>query len=150
MKKTLLATMALLTFVVNGCTTDPKSGEGFTLPEGESARGQQAFAQLQCNACHTVTGVEFEKLETSEEMMIALGGEKRTVTTYGELVTSIINPSHRFASGYTDDEIKTEGESSMRIYNDEITVTQLTDIVTFLQLHYDVKAYQPTPYMPFY
>ena len=46
--------------------------------------------------------------------------------------------------------MKVDGKSKMRLYNDEMTVTQLTDLVTFLQSHYDVRAYQPTPYMPYY
>jgi predicted cupin superfamily sugar epimerase len=31
-------------------------------------------------------------------MSIALGGEKTKIVTYAELVTSIINPSHKFSS----------------------------------------------------
>lgn len=146
--KLLTPILITLAIALVGCMADPKSGDGFTLPEGDSQRGQRTFVRLQCNACHTVNGVE--RPETSVQKMIALGGEKPHVTTYGDLVTAIINPSHRFAYGYTDEEIKTEGKSKMRLYNDEITVTQLSDLVTFLQSHYIVKAYQPTPYMPFY
>lgn len=142
--------MTLLLFATSGCVPDPKSGEGFSLPEGDRQRGQETFAQLQCHACHTVAGVDFEKLEDLSEPIIALGGETPRVRTYGDLVTSIINPSHRFALGYAEGEIKADGQSKMRIYNDEMTVTQLTDLVTFLQSHYNVKAYQPTPYMPYY
>ena len=146
-------TLALLAFAIvtiTGCAPDPKSGDGFTLPEGDVERGQQTFARLQCNACHSVSGVDFEPVEVSEEKIIPLGGEKTYVTTYGDLVTSIINPSHRFAAGYKDEEIKTDGESKMKIYNDELTITQLSDIVTFLESHYQVRSYHPTPYMPYY
>ncbi|NND96409.1 MAG: c-type cytochrome [Pirellulaceae bacterium] len=151
MKKSLDVVVAILLLLgAIGCSTDPKSAKGFTLPEGDADRGQEWFSQLQCHACHSVAGVEFEQLTTSEDKMIALGGDKPYVVTYGELVTSIINPSHRFATGYAVDDVKTDGESKMRLYNDEMTVTQLTDLVAFLQSHYDVKAYQPTPYMPYY
>jgi hypothetical protein len=34
----------------------------------------------------------------------------------------------------------------MTVYNDVMTVTQLTDIVTFLQEHYKVRPYEPTQY----
>jgi mono/diheme cytochrome c family protein len=141
---------ALLLLLGSGCAPDPESGKGFSLPDGDAQRGQETFAQLQCQACHTVSGVEFDELETSDKTMIALGGVTPRVKTYGDLVTSIINPSHRFALGYSDEEIKSDGKSKMRLYNDEMTVTQLTDLVTFLQSHYKVKAYQPTPYMPYY
>ena len=133
-----------------GCTPDPKSGKGFTLPVGDMDRGQATFVQMQCTACHTIPGVDFEKPENAEDKMIVLGGTKATVTTYGDLVTSIINPSHRFAAGYREDDVSTEGQSNMRIYNDEMTVTQLTDLVTFLEERYEVRAYQPHPYMPYY
>jgi len=148
--KSLMLFVALLVAVASGCTPDPKSGEGFTLPDGDVARGQQTFVRLQCHACHTVSGVEFDKLESSEQRMIALGGVTPRVRTYGDLVTSIINPSHRFALGYADEEIKQDGKSRMRLYNDVMTVTEMTDLVTFLQSHYKVEAYQPTPYMPYY
>lgn len=148
--KSPIAMVALLLLLGLGCTPDPKSGAGFSLPDGDAQRGQETFAQLQCQACHTVLGVEFVELETSDETMIALGGVTPRVKTYGDLVTSIINPSHRFAHGYSDEQIKQNGESKMRLYNDEMTVTQLTDLVTFLQAHYKVRAYQPTPYMPYY
>jgi mono/diheme cytochrome c family protein len=149
MKRAAFVT-GLLVITLAGCTPDPTSGEGFSLPEGNADRGKQTFTQLQCHACHTVAGVEFAKNENAEPPMIALGGETPRVRTYGDLVTSIINPSHRFAMGYAEDVIKEDGKSKMRIYNDELTVTQLIDLVKFLQSHYQLKVYQPTPYMPYY
>lgn len=136
--------------VLVGCSTDPKSGAGFTLPEGDSAQGKATFVELQCNACHTVRGSDIEALESEETKIVKLGGEKGYVVTYGDLVTSIINPSHRFALGYKAEEIEEEGVSKMRKYNDEMTITQLTDLVTFLEQHYEVKVYHPTPYVPYY
>ena len=140
----------LLLSALVGCTPDPKSGWGFTLPEGDAERGKATFVQLQCNACHTVDGVELDGSSSEDVKTVALGGKKGYVVTYGDLVTSIINPSHRFALGYKSDEIK-EGEASkMRSYNDEMTVTQLADLVTFLQQHYEVEIYVPTPFVPYY
>lgn len=134
-----------------GCTADPKSGKGFTLPDGDAERGKQTFVELNCQACHTVSGVNFENAETSpEQKLIALGGAKTYVETYGDLVTSIINPSHRFAKGYSAEQVATEGESKMRVYNDEMTVQQLIDLVTFLSSHYSLKQYDRSPYAPYY
>jgi L-cysteine S-thiosulfotransferase len=147
MKLLKFAVLVSLMLVV-GCATDPKSGEGFTLPDGDVAKGQATFARLQCNACHIVSGVTFDEPGQTENPLFALGGETTRVRTYGDLVTSIINPSHRFATGYKQGEA--ESTSPMRIYNDELTVTELTDLVAFLQSHYKVRAYQPTPYMPYY
>ncbi len=137
---------------LTGCMPGPKSGLGFTLPDGDAEQGQQTFVQMQCHACHTVAGIEFEEPEAPKaDRMIALGGDTTYVRTYGSLVTSIINPSHRFALGHNQDELKTaEGKSKMRLYNDEMTVTQLTDLVAFLQGQYTIQPYQPTPYMPYH
>jgi mono/diheme cytochrome c family protein len=142
--------VALLVLLIAGCMPDPKSPEGFSLPDGDPQRGKETFAQLQCHACHTVSDVEFDQLEVSDEQMIALGGVTPDVKTYGDLVTSIINPSHRFALGYAEEDVRTDGASKMRTYNDEMTITQLIDLVAFLQSHYEVRAYQPTPYVPYY
>lgn len=148
MKQLTLAAVVGLVFL-SGCMTDPKSGEGFTLPDGDVAKGQATFARLQCNACHTVSGVSFADAETTEEPIFALGGEITRVRTYGDLVTSIINPSHRFAVGYKNEDAEAAGKSPMRIYNNELTVTELTDLVAFLQSHYRFKPYEPTPYRPY-
>lgn len=150
MPVTLASQIILLCLLSVGCTPSPTSSEGFSLPDGDPQRGELAFAELRCHACHTVKGVEFESLDSEPEATIALGGVTPRVRTYGDLVTSIINPSHRFAIGYPDEKIKTDGQSKMRSYNDEMTVSQLIDLVAFLQSHYEVKAYQPTPYMPYY
>jgi mono/diheme cytochrome c family protein len=137
---------------VAGCTPDPRSGKGFTLPPGDAERGKATFVSLQCHACHDIKGVDdLPEMEGSDETRVTLGGEKRYVVTYGELVTSIINPSHRFALGYPKEEITDEqGESNMRRYNDVMTVSQLADLVTFLQQHYEVAFHEPTPYAPYY
>ncbi len=142
---------ALLAVTALGCAPNPKSSKGFSLPEGDIARGKDAFAQLQCQACHTVSGVTFDQLETpTDQKIVALGGAKSNVQTYGDLVTSIINPSHRFAQGYSEPDVAEDGKSKMRNYNSEMTVQQLVDLVTFLESHYSLIEYEPTPYGPYY
>jgi hypothetical protein len=73
--------------------------------------------------------------------MVTLGGEVTRVKTYGELVTSIINPSHRLAQGYPTEEVSAAGESLMALayLNDVMTVQQLIDLVAFLQARYEVR-----------
>jgi mono/diheme cytochrome c family protein len=149
--KTFYIAVGTLVVALVGCTPDPKSGIGFTLPEGDIERGQQTFSKLNCQACHTVAGVTFDGAEPSpDHKIVALGGAKSKVQTYGDLVTSIINPSHRFAGGYAEEDVATAGESKMRLYNDEMTVQQLIDLVTFLESHYSVIRYDRTPYGPYY
>ena len=83
------------------------------------------------------------------ELTIELGGEVSRIKTYGELVTSIINPSHRLAKGYSAEYVQDDGVSKMPVYNDAMTVTQLVDLVAFLQSKYTLKEYEPTVYVPY-
>lgn len=121
------------------CDTGPKSARGFRLPDGDVAAGKAAFVDLQCYECHVVPGVDLPSPATEREIEVVLGGKVRRIQTYGELVTSIINPSHKLAKGYLKDQISTDGKSKMKILNDTMTVRQLTDLVAFLQAQYDIE-----------
>ena len=77
---------------------------------------------------------------------VTLGGEVTKVKTYGELVTSIINPSHKLAERYPEEEVSIEGESLMPVINDVLTVQQLIDLVSFLQAQYEVTPPEHYPY----
>jgi len=140
-----LMTVALL--VTAGCSTPPKSGKGFTLPQGDAQAGKEIYISKQCNACHKISGIDQVALEGEQpQMSIALGGEVTRIQTYGELVTSIINPSHRLAKGYAVDEVSVDGISRMKNYNDVMTVTELTDLVTFLQSKYKLEEFELTDF----
>jgi hypothetical protein len=132
---------------LGGCGGQEK---GFTLPQGDAERGREAFVAFKCFNCHDVHNVELPARENSDVRVVKLGGEVPRVKTYGDLVTGVINPSHRLAPGYTPPEGAQEGESPMKVYNDVMTVAQLVDIVTFLQQHYELKPYEPTEYPSFY
>ena len=118
---------------------DSMSADGFALPEGDVERGQQTFVDLQCHACHTIAGMDLPRLaDQSEPPFVELGGRVTQVQTYAELVTSVINPSHRLAPGYPEALITENDESRMPVYNEVMTVQELVDIVTFLQEQYEV------------
>lgn len=133
-----------------GCEPTARSGRGFTLPEGDVKRGENAFVDLQCHACHSVSGVELPPVNLELETEVTLGGDVARIDTYGELVTSIINPSHKLASGYDSIEISNDGESLMENYNEAMTVQQLIDVVAFLQSHYSLKRQPQTDYPMLY
>ena len=97
-----------------------------------------------------MAGIEQLAADGEPELSIVLGGEVARLKTYGELVTSIINPSHRIARGYPADVVQADGQSKMKNYNDVMTVSQLIDLVAFLQSHYSLIEYEPTEYAPFY
>ena len=123
---------------LSGCDNE---GQGFALPPGSVEQGEAAFVELQCNCCHSVKdSVQRMQEGGHPQIYIQLGGEKTRVKTYGELVTSIINPSHRLARGMDPRHVNSEGESRMPRYNDVMKVQQLHDLTRFLSSKYSVWA----------
>jgi len=100
----------------------------------------------QCLSCHTIEGVEQKEIQKHAEISVVLGGNTRKTVTYAELVTSVINPSHKLASRYLIADVSTEGTSKMTVFNDVMTVTELVNLVAFLQPKYKLVPYQPTRY----
>ena len=140
----------IITFCASllACTGGKESPRGFSLPEGNAEAGKAIFVALQCNACHFTSDIE--QLTTAkakaEGISVKLGGELVRVKTYADLVTSIINPSHRLSAGYPEDMVALDGASRMRNYNDVMTVEQLISLVSYLQPHYSVRVEKPSTY----
>jgi sulfur-oxidizing protein SoxX len=106
-------------------------GWKFALPGGDAVKGRQVFADLECYKCHTVKGESFP----------ASGGDAKNV---GPELTGMGNqhPAEYFAEsilapnavildgpGY----IGPDGKSIMPSYADSLSVTQLVDLVAFIQ-----------------
>ena len=106
-----------------------------TLAKGSYNAGKNAFIKLQCNACHTVTGVNLPAAEEMFEVAVELGSKKQSKTS-AELLTAIANPSHSLAKGFPVETISSHGSTRMPDYNDIMTVSELINIVTFLKRHY--------------
>jgi len=123
--------------------------KGFTLPEGDAESGKIVFQSWQCTDCHTVKGVEFALDEIEPIMTLQLGGSMRKVYTYGELTTSIINPSHKISTRFPSDKLIENGASKMPNYNQLLTVAEVIDLVAFLEQHYELKPYTATRYNRF-
>lgn len=134
-----LCATAVVCAALAGCDRDPMSETGFRLPEGDPVAGREAFLYMQCNQCHTIAGEDLPSVaEVEEPPYVQLGGPVTRVKTYGQLVTAIINPTHKLADGYPEELVSVEGESKMYVYNRYMTVQELIDVVMFLQPHYDV------------
>lgn len=132
MKAFLKISSFVILLLAWGCAPASKSSRGFRLPDGDVKRGEQAFRDLKCHRCHQVAGVE---TPAPEGFHLTLGGETRRVKTYGELVTSIINPSHVMSPFYQK-ELAAAKESPMPRFTREMSVEQMIDLVAFLQSHY--------------
>jgi hypothetical protein len=137
--------------ILQGCFSGPESPIGFRLPDGNAEQGLQAFEDLQCYGCHAIQGTEFPPGRT-DSVNVILGGNVTRVKTYGELVTSIINPSHKLAPGYKEEEVTIDGASRMELagLNEVLTVQQLIDLVAFLQPLYNVLPPENNPYRYMY
>ena len=138
MKILMAIVPVFLALSMAACDAGPKSSMGFRLPDGDIEKGKAAFVELKCNFCHTVAGVELPPLEVVPPVVVNLGGQVRNVKTYGELVTSIINPSHRLAKGYKKELISVDGKSRMTDYTEVMTVRQMINLVAFLQSQYEI------------
>ena len=138
MRVTQAATLVLCISALAACALGPESPRGFRLPDGDAAAGRAAFMDLRCHECHTIRGEDLPAPEVQGPVAVVLGGQVTRVKTYGDLVTSIINPSHKLAPGYSRETVSRDGRSIMQIYNELMTVQQLVDLVTFLQPTYEV------------
>lgn len=137
--RSLLAIFLVSLVAIVGCDREAMmSSKGFRLPDGDAEAGREAFLYMQCHQCHTIRGEELPKIPGMEPPYVELGGKVTKVRTYGELITSIINPSHKLAKGYPEEMVSEDGQSNMYIYNQHMTVQELVDIVMFLQPYYDV------------
>jgi hypothetical protein len=136
--------------VVTACQ-DRTAMRNFVLPEGDVADGKQAYKDLYCNDCHSIGDIGWNGSEEAGDVHIPLGGEVTRIKSYGELLTSVINPSHRISKKYKkDQEVTLPGDQSkmeLYNYNEVMTVQELVDIVMFLQSEYELIVPENTyPY----
>jgi len=134
---------------LSACERSERSQSDIYLPEGDAAAGKEHFVSLGCAGCHSVVGAELPEAAESAPVRVLLGSRTGRVKSYGQLVTSIVNPSHRVSGRYIQGQASADGDTQMARYNDVLTVTQLTDLVAFLQAHYeriDYPRYKYTVY----
>jgi len=114
-------------------------GRGVHLPQGDALKGREAYVALRCHACHEIEGFD-PPTPVVASTRVRLGGQTARVKTYGDLLTSIANPSHRLARGYPQEAVAVDGVPLMTLIrlNEVMTVQQLVDIAAFLQTEYDV------------
>ncbi len=143
------AAAAVTALLLTACQGPISPDAAMVLPEGDAARGQEAFVALQCTSCHVVAGVDLPAPAAEGPVRYTLGGEVTRIRSYEELVTSVVNPTHRLARSFRQEELTQDGESLMPALNDVMTVSQLVDIVAFLQQQYSLKP-RPTYRYPTY
>jgi hypothetical protein len=137
------------------CDNHDPDTVALTLPSGTVEAGKQAFEDLRCSACHTVSGVEGLTEPLAQvpvpDLGMVLAGHSRD-----SIATAVVLPSH-FAS--SDTELWSDWSTSQRVwigpgqqipkeqvgeetqetisimtdYSNVITVQQLSDLVAFLE-----------------
>ena len=131
----MLVGMAILTSCQN-------ESRGFAFPDGNAETGKLVFEDMGCARCHSIADIAWIGNEKYDDPHVVLGGEVTAIKTYGELVTSVINPSHKISKKHLKDQNTTLGEGVSKMefyhYNEIMTVQQLVDLVTFLQSEYKV------------
>ena len=138
MKLFLTAFLALAAILLTACGAGEKSAKGFRLPEGDPAKGRTTFVELKCHTCHTVAReTNLPAPSESVKAPVLLGGEVAKVKTYGELVTSIIHPSHNLSPKLQEEWMEQSKLSPMGSFNHLMTVEQMIDLVAYLQPKYE-------------
>ena len=120
-------------------------------PLGDVQRGREAFVSLECHACHRIDGVELASHPSPSSFNVLLGGHTPRIETYGDIITAIVNPSHRLARSYRA-AVGRDRLSPMaaEFLNDVMTTQQLVDIAAFLRTEYDYVPPPPPPYWESY
>jgi hypothetical protein len=146
MKVLIFGIFVLFILTIVSCEKGPDSPRGFSLPQGDVAKGKTVLLKYECLSCHVLEGVQQPDIKNTVNLSIRIGGKTTKVKTYAELVTAIINPSHDFSKGYALKLIQKDGKSLMKNFNDVMTVAELIDLVVFLQPHYELVPYSPSRY----
>lgn len=128
------------------CDVGPQSGRGLRLPPGDAARGELAFQELGCNTCHQIADEPNVPANDQRDVLVTLGGSVTRIESHGELVTSIVNPSHEISRKHFRGDVADGNASKMENFNDRMTVSQLIDLTEYLQGKYRI-AYEPL-YVP--
>ena len=141
---------AIIASALGGCDRGPEPVEGFVLPEGDPALGQQVFAEVGCRYCHRIADLDLPPFEAEPVLDITLGGKVLKVKNYGDLLNSIVNPNHTVELSYKlklDKDERKDAESPMPVFNDVLTVTELIDLVAFLHSRYKLLGPEYRGYM---
>jgi L-cysteine S-thiosulfotransferase len=145
----------VMLFACMGLISCKQESRGFVLPDGNIEKGKELFSSLKCTDCHSIADIAWTGSKMEGDPEVKLGGQVTSMKMYGELVTSVINPSHKISQKYLHEQQLTmpEGSSKMesKRYNEFMSVQDLVDLVAYLQSEYKLAVpLAPYPYYPYY
>ena len=132
------AALSVVAAGLAACAPGPRSGAGLRLPDGDVERGRAVFVEMRCHSCHRVEGLDLPEPVADPPVPIELGGERHYPRTDGELLTAIVNPSHRIVPSGRRESVTQGRLSRMGDFGENMTVSELVDVVAFLQSRYRV------------
>lgn len=128
----------LFFFIQSGC----ESQNTLVLPTGgDIEAGKLAFRRMSCDQCHSTPDIPWKGLELEGDVHVRIGDLNKKPVSYGELVTSIIDPSYKIAKRHVLEMTTKDWASKMRRYNELMTVQDLVDIVTYLEEVYEITPH---------
>jgi len=138
MRERWLLGLVLVSTACLACGGGRKGSSGFRLPDGDAERGRAVFVANRCHACHTVAGEDLPAPVAQPAVPVRLGGQVSAAITDGDLVTSIVFPSHRLAARVEPAAVRSGGLSRMGDFTEAMKVRDLIDLVAYLQSRYTV------------
>jgi len=124
---------------LTACDEQNRPVRGFVLPPGDSGAGKQVFIDHGCYQCHTLPQEDLPARVSNPPITLEIGGKVFRVRNYGELLDAVVNPNHIISPQYRmalDSEERKNLKSPMPDFNEELTVAELIDLVTFLHDQY--------------
>jgi len=128
--------VGVVTAWVAACSTTSSSTRELALPEGDPEAGKKVFVESQCSFCHAVVGVDDLPEPIAQPPVPFQLGSERPELTDGQIVRSVVDPSHFVSDEYPKSLVQVGGDSRMPAYRNTLTVQQLIDLVSFLRSAY--------------
>lgn len=114
-------------------------------PLGDATKGKSLFESKLCSRCHTVEGAKFPEYDLPAIDFIHLAGENNRGWNRDIYATQIMDPQHLISPDHQKamlrigDRLAAEN-SPMLDYNQSLTMGDLVDLVTFLEVRTAEKA----------
>lgn len=153
LKRIGFSLFAILAFsvVLSACITPAydRYEVQFPITDQSVERGEQAFVELKCIRCHTVRDYPLPSFSGAQPVQVELGGVILNAKTRADIATSIINPNLRLSERYLaqlshEERRRIEAsklpESPMHDMTETMTVSQLIDLIAFLDSRYSTVA----------
>lgn len=128
MRQAVLAFVLLLASPAFAAEPQVPAGWEFQLPAGDAATGRKVYEQLECFACHKLSGFQVPQGRATGDAGPDLTGYGKLPANY--LAESILKAHSAVAApGY----VMKDGKAGMGNYNHFLTVQELIDLVAFLR-----------------